>query len=337
VPGEGPVGKGDPGDHGPVGRQPSMQSSVRQGAERHDGGHTPSIGKRPHGGRQVARKVGEGRIADHHVERPGTLQPVGQLAAVEARTPAAGKQPVQQPRPRGRKLVQGQFRTTGLCHHRHQPRTGGRLQHPVPGPDLSGQHCHGGPLGWGGELVQRHLGFAAAGVGEAQGRDTRQKGRNLGGGIFEPRHLGRQAADLEHGGRLYRLIGVSPAPAALCIRSAEGAGHELGHETAVQGTRACQMDRQTAAGGQDVGGPVGGSGRGEKREAGSQCHGKGSVAGSGGTPPSPPQAPGPALPPPPSSGHARQHRPGRSRSGASQTSGTGPVRRPPPGRSDLPT
>ena len=165
----------------------------------------------------------ERRIGDDRVEAARRGQDVLQVRARHgAVREAAGNRPSSRAARCGASSLSCQARPAGLGEDRQQAGAGRRLQHLVARPDLGGQHGQGAPARRRGELVERDLLLAAAGVGQAEVGEAGQQGRDLGRRVLQPADLRAEPAQLQHQGRLDGVIGVAPRPGALGVRAAEG-------------------------------------------------------------------------------------------------------------------
>ena len=205
---------------------------------------------------QVVFQHLEGRVGDDRVEVAGRGQYVFQMPGVMGAASSQGKQPLQDRAALIGDLVQGHASAAGLGQHGQKAGAGGRLQDLVARPDLGCQHRQGAQLRRRRELVQRDLLFTAPRVGEAQVGEIGQQGADLGRRIFQPADLRRQATQLQNQSRLDGVIGVAPDPRAFGVGAAEGHGHGVGHQPAVERPRAVQLGGQGPGGGQNIGGLV---------------------------------------------------------------------------------
>ena len=266
--------EGQPQADRTAGGERAQRRGVLEQPRRHDRRQPAAIGQTVQGRVQVRLQVLEGRVGEHSVEptRPG--EGVAKVARVLLAAGREGEEAFEQSRTAGGELVEGQGAAAGLGQDGQEAAAGRGLQHLVARADLGGEHGQGAELGRGGELVQRHLLLAAAGVGEAELGEVGQEGDDLGRRVLQASDLGREAADLQHQGRLDGVIGVAPEPGALRIRGAERHGHDVGHQLSVERTGPIELGRQGAGGGQEVGGLVVAGVGGEQGKQG--VHRKGS-------------------------------------------------------------
>ena len=211
------------------------------------------------------------------------------------------EQAIQQSRTVRRDLVELQRRPARFGDDRHQPGAGRRFEHLVARPDLGGQHRQGGQGRRRGELVERDLLLAAAGVGQGQVGDAGQQSRDLGRSVLEPANLRAEPTQLQDQGRLDGVVGVAPRPGALGVRAPEGDGHGAGHQLAIQRPRPIEVRGERPGGGQRVGGLVLGGAWGLKGAEEGECRVHGGdlpiTRGGGLLPPVPSGSPSP-LPSP---------------------------------------
>jgi len=206
---------------------------------------------------------------------------------VMARARGGAEQAIEQGRPMRRQLVELQVRSAGLGDDRHQPRAGRRLEHQVSRADLRRRDGEGRERRRRGELVQRDLLLAAAGVGQGEVGDASQQRRDLGRRVFQTADLRAEAAQLKHERGFHRVVGVAPRPGPIGVRAAERSGHHPRHQLSVQGARAVQVGDEGSRGGQGVGGLVRALLEAEEGKKG--VHGKLPFARGGGRlPPVPP-------------------------------------------------
>ncbi len=245
--------EGQPQADRPAGCQRAQHRCVLEQPRRHDRRQPAAVGQAVQGRVQMRLQVLEGRVGDHGVEpaRPG--QGVAEVAGVLLTADREREEPVQQPRAAGGQFVEGQGAAAGLGQDGQEAAAGRRLQHLVARAHLGGEHGQGAELGRGGELVQRDLLLAASGVGQAELSQIGQKRDDLSGRVLQASDLRRQAADLQHQGRLDGVVGVAPEPGALGVRGPERHGHDIGHELSVQRTRPVELGGQGAGGGQEIG------------------------------------------------------------------------------------
>lgn len=257
--GEAALGQDDGAHHLPQSGQVPAHPGIGQGRGRDHRGHAPALGQAGQRRPQVGAQASEGGIEQDRVEAPRRRQQVADQGRVVAAPGRGREQAVQQGGAVGRQLVQGQAGAAGLGHPRQQAGPGGGLQHPIARAHLGRQGDQGRHRRRGRELVERHLRLAPPAVGEAEGRHRLQQGRDLRRGVLKPAHLRRQPAHLQHGGGLDRVIGVPPHPCAFRVGAAEGQGQGLGHQPPVEAPPPRQVRGHGAAGGEDVGGTVGGA------------------------------------------------------------------------------
>lgn len=198
----------------------------------------------PERGDQVRLEGRERRIAHGDIDAPGVGVQVVQMAGVVARRRGRGEQAGQEIRPAFAAFVQDEGPAAGLGDDRHQAGAGGGFEHAISVADLGGEERHPGELGRRGELIERDLLLASTTVGEPERSDPGQQGHDLRRGVFQPRHLRAQPADLKHRRRLDRVIGVAPGPGTLGVGGAEGGGEDRRDEASIQRARAGELGRQ---------------------------------------------------------------------------------------------
>lgn len=114
-----------------------QRRAVVEQPRRHDRRHAPAGRKTVHRGLQVPRQLLERRIENDGVEAPGRREKVSQVDGVVSRSRCGREEAVQQGGAVKRQLIQRQLRPAGFRDGSDQPGAGGRLEHPVAGPDLS--------------------------------------------------------------------------------------------------------------------------------------------------------------------------------------------------------
>ena len=267
VPGEGARREGDSGRHSAVSLKRTPEAGIRKSGKGHDRRQPPTVSQGFQRRDEMGLEVREGRIADRNVKQARVREEVRQMTTVVASTCRAGEKAVEERGARRRDLVQREPRSTSLGDHGQKTRSRRGFKDEIAWSDLGGENRQGGEFRRGRELVERDLFLAAPAVGQAERGDAGEQGRDPGRRIFQPRDLGSEAANLEHGRGFDRVIGVTPGPAALGIGRPEGGGHDLGHQTTVERSRSCELDGERPRGGQDVGGRIAGCKIGEQGEA----------------------------------------------------------------------
>ncbi len=254
----------------------------------------------------MVAEIRERRIAQHHVEPARVRAQVMDMASVMTGPIGVGEHTVRAERRAPVRLHSGSAfrrRPRPTAASRFVPADGSRTR--SPGRTRAARTASAAR--WGGveDLVQRDLHLTAPGLGQPQGRDSRQKSGDLRRCIFQTTDLGRQTPDLQDRRRLDRVIGVAPGPGPLGVGRAEGGGHDGGDQPAVERTRSRQMGRQRPGGGKDVGGRY--LRRGRRTATGSrtwdQLRWPGAEGASLSVLQARPRPPFPRLSPGPASGH----------------------------------